>query len=196
MSRFQRNWHPGVDKAVRIIIEYIGDDPKRSGLEDTPERFVRSIKEIYSGYEYDEKDIQNMLTVFEEEQCDSIVLLKDIDVYSTCEHHLLPFFGKAHIAYIPSDNKVVGLSKLARVLEVYSRRLQIQERICRQVVDCLMTNLAPEGAACVLECTHTCLCSRGVNKQGSVMVTSALGGVLFEPEGRQELMSLIFGGRR
>lgn len=176
------------DHIVRLI-EFIGDDPNREGLNDTPRRVAESYKELFSGYDLTPSDV---LKTFEEADCSEMILLRDIEMYSTCEHHMLPFFGKAHIAYIPKKDTVVGISKLARLLEVYARRLQIQERIGHQVTTALMTELDPLGAACVIEARHFCMTCRGVGKQDSVMVTSSLKGVFFDkPEVRAEFMGLI-----
>jgi GTP cyclohydrolase I len=166
----------GPEENIRRALTYIGEDPSREGLIETPKRVIKSWERLYGGYNYDGASIQNMLKVFENDSSDEMVVLKNIEFYSTCEHHMLPFFGKAHIAYIP-NGKIVGISKLARILEVYSRRLQIQERLCKQVTEALMTHLNPLGAACVLEAQHFCMVARGVEKQNSIMVTSSLDGV-------------------
>lgn len=177
-------------QTVCDILTYLGEDIHREGLMDTPRRVVRSWGELYSGYSENPADV---FTCFDSDGCDQIVLLKNIEFYSMCEHHMLPFFGKAHIAYIP-DGKVIGVSKLARVLEVYARRLQIQERIGMQVTDALMKYLQPKGAACLLEAQHLCMIARGVGKQHSVMSTSSITGVFKESESsRLELMALIRG---
>ena len=182
-----------VQDAVRTILSYLGEDPEREGLKGTPERVVRSFDRLFGGYLMHPEEV---LTTFEEDNVvpkDQIVLLKDIEFYSTCEHHLLPFSGKAHVAYIPGD-RVVGISKLARLVEIYSRRLQIQERVGMEVAQALMTHLQPRGVACIIECKHFCMTSRGVEKQNSTMVTSALLGVFLERgKIRQELMKLIYG---
>ena len=174
---------------VSRMLQYIGEDPQRPGLLDTPARVVRSWKELYGGYTMDAKEILGR--VFDSDN-NEMVVVKDVQFYSTCEHHLLPIIGKAHIAYIPKG-KVVGLSKLARLVEVYARRLQIQEQLTAQVRDA-MIKFIPEiqGAAVVIEAQHLCMCARGVNKQGSSMVTSALAGT-FEtsPACRAEFMSII-----
>ncbi|MDD5740324.1 MAG: GTP cyclohydrolase I FolE [Candidatus Peribacteraceae bacterium] len=176
---------------VRRLIEYIGDDPNREGLRETPQRVIRSYETIFGGYKQQAEDI---IKIFEDGACDELVILKDIYFYSTCEHHLLPFSGKAHIGYIP-DKRVIGISKLARILEMYTRRLQIQERIGQQVTETLMTLLKPKGAACVLEATHGCMTCRGVQKQGSVMVTSSLRGVFLDQvQTRNEFLSMIRKG--
>lgn len=175
------------DSVVRQL-QYMGEDVTREGLVETPARVIKSYKELYAGYQQSPAEV---FKLFKEGACDEMVLLKDVEFYSTCEHHMLPFFGKAHIAYIP-NGKVVGISKLARLLEVYSRRLQIQERIGQQVTSCLAQYLEPLGAACVLEAQHFCMTSRGVQKQNSVMVTSSLTGVFRDqPATRAEFYSLI-----
>ena len=174
--------------SIEIILQALGEDIKREGLIDTPDRVVRSWDKLYGGYNEDPK---SLLTTFDRECYSGLVLLKDIEFYSTCEHHMLPFFGRAHIAYIPKD-KVIGVSKLARLLEIYSRRLQIQERIGNQITRFLMLELDALGAACILEAQHFCMTSRGVEKQHSKMVTSSLEGVLFDSQSaRQELLTLI-----
>lgn len=177
----------GPQDNIRRILQYIGEDVDREGLKETPDRVVKSYAELFSGYKEDPAD---HLKVFEEGACQEMVLLKDIEFYSHCEHHMLPFFGKAHIAYIP-DQRVIGVSKLARILDVFTRRLQIQERICQQVTEALEMNLRPKGAACILEAVHFCMVCRGVQKQNSKMVTSSLKGAFLEPAVRQELLSLI-----
>ena len=139
------------------------EDPNREGLLDTPSRVAKSWDEIYSGYN---KNPEDLLTVFEAGTYDQIVLLKDIEIFSMCEHHMLPFFGVAHVAYIPGT-KVIGISKLARLVDMYARRLQIQERIGEQVTAALMQYLQPKGAACIIEASHMCMRMRGVNKQNS-----------------------------
>ena len=144
--------------------------------------------EIYAGYSKDPADI---LTTFSADGCDQIVLLKDIELYSMCEHHNLPFYGKAHVAYLPGE-KVIGISKLARLVDIYARRMQIQERIGEQVTEALMNYLQPRGAACIIEATHMCMRMRGVGKQNSTMITSSMKGVfLTDTAVRQELLTLI-----
>jgi len=178
-------------KNLRGILKYLGENPDREGLKETPKRMIKSWEELFAGYKQEPKDI---LTVFKEDDVipyNQIILLKDIEFYSTCEHHFLPFVGKAHVAYVPKD-KVVGISKLARIIEIFSRRLQIQERVGNQVTQSLMDILKPQGAACIIEAKHFCMTSRGVGKQNSVMVTSSLKGCfLSHMETRQELMKLI-----
>jgi len=177
-----------VQEAFHAFCHIVGENPDREGLRGTPTRVLKSWEKLFGGYS---QEAQDVLTTFEADTCDEMVLLKDIEFYSTCEHHLLPFFGKAHIAYIP-NGCIVGISKLARVLEVFSRRLQIQERICQQITMALDTRLFPKGSACVLEAQHFCMTSRGVEKQNSVMVTSSLTGAFKTDERtRSEFLRLI-----
>ncbi|MBT3584055.1 MAG: GTP cyclohydrolase I FolE [Halobacteriovoraceae bacterium] len=182
-----------VQAALRTVLEYLGEDIEREGLKDTPSRMIKSWDRLFGGYHESTKDI---LTTFEEDNViphNQIILLKDIEFFSTCEHHFLPFYGKAHVAYIPTD-KVVGISKLARIVEIFSRRLQIQERIGNQVSQTIMEELNAKGAACIVEAKHMCMTCRGVEKQNSVMVTSSLRGAFLNLiETRQELMTLIKG---
>lgn len=180
-----------VKDAIHAMFEYIGENANREGLKDTPNRVVKSWDKLYGGYLQKPEDV---LTTFEEDDViphDQIILLKEIEFYSTCEHHLLPFVGKAHVAYIPKD-KVVGISKLARIVEIFARRLQVQERIGNQVTKALMEHLHAKAAACIIESKHFCMTCRGVEKQNSVMVTSSLRGSFLEDgRTRQELMTLI-----
>lgn len=185
--------HPKGGKTVQgnivRLLHFIGEDPKRDGLKNTPDRVIKSYQELFSGYG---KDPKSLFTTFENDGYDSMVLLKDIELYSMCEHHMLPFYGKAHVAYIPNHGKIVGISKLARLVDLFSRRLQVQERICERVTETLMEALVPKGAACIIEAVHMCMCARGVGKQNSVMVTSSLKGeFLTDSTVRQELMNLI-----
>ena len=177
---------------VKGILEHIEPDQKnglREGLKNTPKRVVESWDEIYSGYNKNPKEILD--ATFNGEGYDGIVLLKDIEFYSTCEHHLLSFTGKAHVAYIPTD-KIVGISKLARLVEVYAKRLQNQERITTQVADALIDHLKPLGAAVIIEASHSCMGCRGVKKNHAIMTTSAMRGAFFDKaEARAELMQLI-----
>ena len=177
-----------VEQNIARMLEYIGEDPNREGLLDTPKRIVKSWDELFAGYNQDPK---GLLRHFDAETYDQIVLLKDIELYSMCEHHMLPFTGIAHVAYIP-DKRVIGISKLARLVDIYARRLQIQERIGEQVTGFLMKELGAQGAACIIEASHMCMRMRGCSKQRSTMVTSSLKGLFFDkPEARQELMLLI-----
>lgn len=176
------------ERWVGGILHVVGEDPTREGLKDTPRRYVKMMEEMTSGYR---ADIPALFTVFKEEFNDQIILLKGIEFHSLCEHHLLPFSGTAHIAYIPGT-KVVGVSKLARLLDAFAKRLQIQERIGGQVIDALEENLSPLGAACIIKAKHSCMLCRGVGKQNSEMVTSAVSGVFRNDyKARAELMSLI-----
>lgn len=179
-----------VESHIKRLMQYIGEDTNREGLKETPARVVKSWDKIYGGYNQDPADV---MKTFTEGACDEMVILKDIELYSMCEHHMIPFVGVAHIAYIP-NGKVIGISKLARLLEIFARRLQIQERIGTQVVDALNEHLAPLGAACIIEAQHMCMTARGVEKQRAVTITSAMTGVFKENAiTRQELMTLIKG---
>lgn len=173
---------------VRAVLQLIGENPSREGLKDTPARVVRSWRELFAGYRQNPADV---FRTFTDGACNEMVILRDIEFYSTCEHHMLPFFGRAHIAYLP-NGLVIGVSKLARLLDIFSRRLQIQERIGQQVTAALMEHLHPLGAACVIEAQHFCMKARGVQKQDSVMVTSSLRGVfLTDAPARSEFLRLI-----
>ncbi len=173
---------------IKFQLKCIGEDPDREGLLKTPDRIIRSWDELYCGYW---EDPDELLTTFEPGTYNQIVLCKNIELYSMCEHHMLPFFGMAQVAYIPSK-KVIGLSKLARLVDVYARRLQIQERIGEQVTTWIMEKLEAQGAACIIEATHLCMRMRGVGKQNSTMVTSSMKGTFMEEvEARQELLQLI-----
>ena len=177
--------------AVRTLLAYIEGEEHvgREGLLDTPKRVVESWQEIFAGYKMDAKEL--LQATFNGEGYDGIVLLRNIEFTSTCEHHLQPFRGRAHVAYIPVE-RIVGISKLARILELHARRLQNQERITKGIADDLEEELQPLGAAVILEASHGCMQCRGVAKQQAVMTTSAMRGVFFErPEARQELMQLI-----
>jgi GTP cyclohydrolase I len=181
---------PRIERAVREILIAIGEDPDREGLLKTPNRVARAYAELIAGLQEDPK--RHLKTVFTEEY-DEIVLLRDIEFHSICEHHLLPFTGVAHVAYLP-NGKVVGLSKLARLVDGYARRPQVQERLTVQIADALMEELSPAGAACVIEATHTCMTIRGAKKHGSTMVTSALRGIFKDnPASRAEMLALIHG---
>ena len=173
---------------VELMLRSIGEDPEREGLRDTPERVVRSWEKLFGGYEEDPEVI--LKTAFEEsENYDQMVLLRDIELYSTCEHHLLPFFGKVHIWYIPVK-LVVGISKLARLAECFSRRLQIQEKMTKQIAEALDKHMKPRGVGVLVEAQHFCMTSRGVEKQNSVMVTSALIGCFTEQNVKEEFQRL------
>jgi len=175
--------------AVKTLLEYIEGDSGREGLVNTPKRVIDSFDEIYAGYSMDSEEV--LSSTFNGEGYDGIVLLRDIEFHSTCEHHLQPFKGRAHVAYIPTE-RIVGISKLARIVELHARRLQNQERITKGVADDLETELNPLGAAVIIEAAHGCMQCRGVSKQKAVMTTSAMRGVFFEKtEARTELMQLI-----
>lgn len=191
MSELQEIDQPRIAAAVREILEAIGEDPDRDGLVDTPKRVAKAYAEFFAGLHQDAAD--HLATTFDIEH-DEMVLVKDIPFYSTCEHHLVPFYGSAHIGYIPGQGgKVTGLSKLARLVEVYARRPQVQERLTTQIVDALVEHLSPSGAIVVVECEHMCMSMRGVRKPGAKTVTSAVRGQLRETATRAEAMSLILG---
>ena len=174
---------------VRRILQLIGEDPERDGLDHTPERFEKALRFLTSGYQQDPKKLLNgaMFSV-----CyDQMVLVKDIEVYSLCEHHMLPFFGKCHVAYIP-DKKVVGLSKIPRLVDMFARRLQIQERLTNQIASAIQQEISPLGVGVVVEARHLCMVMRGVEKQNSQTVTSAMLGAFRENvQTREEFLSLI-----
>ena len=177
------------EEAVRALLGYIETDPSREGLKDTPSRVVNSWDEIFSGYLQSPEEV--LSSTFNGEGYDGIVLLKDIEFHSTCEHHLQPFSGFAHVAYIPTD-RIVGISKLARIVDLHSRRLQNQERITKNVADDLEEHLSPLGCAVIIEASHGCMQCRGVRKQNATMTTSSMRGVFFDKsEARSELMRLI-----
>ncbi len=177
-------------RSIYKMIQYIGDDPARQGVEETPKRVVKSWDTIFGGYKKKPEEV--LKTQFEAEY-DEMVVLKDIEFYSTCEHHMLPFFGKAHIAYLPNGS-VVGISKLARLVEIYARRLQIQEKLTTQISGAMMKNLKPMGCGVVVEAKHFCMVCRGVEKQNSVMTTSSLEGNFRDRLVRQEFFKLINNG--
>jgi GTP cyclohydrolase I len=178
----------------RSIIEGIGEDPLREGLLKTPERVSKAMKYLTHGYEINPDDIVNQ-AIFHEEYSE-MVLVKDIEIYSLCEHHMLPFFGKAHIAYIP-DGKIVGLSKLPRVVDAYARRLQVQERLTIEIRDCIQRTLNPKGVAVVIECSHMCMQMRGVQKQNSATTTSAFTGIFLNNDAtRREFINLVQAAER
>ena len=161
-----------MEQAVRLLLEALGEDPLRAGLKDTPKRVAKMFTEITSGYDDSPKNY--LSTVFDSESTD-VVIEKDISFFSTCEHHILPFFGKVHIAYLPTG-KVVGLSKLARLVDVFAKRLQLQEKMTAQIADSLMNELAPCGVMVIVEAEHTCMTMRGIKKVGSKTVTVATRG--------------------
>jgi len=181
--------HEQIEHAVRLILEAIGEDPNREGLLETPKRVARMYAEVFSGLNEDPKE--HFKTIFGEEH-EELVLVKDIPFYSMCEHHLIPFFGVAHVAYIPRGGRVTGLSKLARAVEAVARRPQLQERITSTIADSIVESLHPHGVMVVVEAEHMCMTMRGIKKPGAKTVTSAVRGV-FESDqsARAEVLSLI-----
>lgn len=178
-----------MEALIHSLLEHIGEDPRREGLVKTPERVARAWMDVTKGYRED-PDAMVQKALFQAEGRE-MILINDIDFYSMCEHHLLPFFGKAHVAYIPGD-KIVGLSKVARVVEVFARRLQVQERMTAQIAECLMRNLGAKGVAVVLHAQHLCMMMRGIEKQNSFAVTSEMLGVFKDDsKTRSEFLTLI-----
>ena len=183
----------GLPAAVRTLLDEIGEDPARDGLLKTPERVDKSLRFLTRGYHMSVREVIGD-AMFEETH-QSMILVRDIELYSLCEHHMLPFFGRAHVAYIP-NGKIVGLSKLPRIVEVFARRLQVQERLTDQVADAIMDVLHPQGVGVVVDCVHLCMAMRGVEKQNSRTVTSALRGVFRDdPRTRDEFLRLVSPGR-
>ena len=181
--------NPELERLIREVLKEIGENPDREGLEKTPERVAKAYRYLTSGYRQEASDVLNGAHFTEE--YDEMVVVKDIDFYSVCEHHVLPFFGKCHVAYMPSK-KIVGLSKIARLVEMYSRRLQVQERLTTQIAQTINEVLQPRGVAVVMEALHMCMLMRGVEKQNSKAVTSAMLGAFREnAETRAEFMELI-----
>ncbi|CAM5455882.1 GTP cyclohydrolase I FolE [Streptomyces sp. URMC 127] len=177
------------ENAVRELLLAVGEDPDREGLRETPARVARAYKEIFAGLWQEPEDV--LTTTFDLGH-DEMVLVRDIEVYSTCEHHLVPFHGVAHVGYIPSTSgKITGLSKLARLVDVFARRPQVQERLTTQIADSLMEILEPRGVVVVVECEHMCMSMRGIRKPGAKTLTSAVRGQLRDPATRAEAMSLI-----
>jgi GTP cyclohydrolase IA len=182
------------EEAVRMLLRHVGEDPKREGLDRTPARVVQAYEYMTRGYSEDPKSVING-ALYVEEDYQEMILCKDLDFYSLCEHHLLPFIGKAHVAYLPNRH-IVGLSKLARLVEIYARRLQLQERLTTQIAQTIMQEVEPLGVAVVLEAEHLCMRMRGVEKQNSWVTTSAMLGVFRSHfETRQEFMNLLRNGK-
>ena len=182
--------HAKIEQGVRLLLDGIGEDPERPGLRETPSRVARMYEEIFAGIDV---DAANVVTVVEGADFDEMIMVRDIPLYSVCEHHLLPFIGKAHVAYIPNKSQqITGLSKVARVVDILAKKAQVQERLTKQVADWLQINLSPRGIGVVLEAEHLCMTMRGVKKPGSLTVTSAVRG-LFRTDARtrQEAMDHI-----
>ena len=178
-----------IEKGVKLILEGIGEDIERSGIKDTPQRVAKMYEEIFAGLKTPSEEI---LKYIEGESHDEMVLLKDIPFYSVCEHHLLPFIGKAHVAYIPSGGKIVGLSELVKAVEILAKRPQVQERLTTQLADLIMDRLKPKGAMVIIDAEHLCMSMRGVKKPGSRTVTSAVRGIFRTKQStREELLELI-----
>ena len=180
--------HPGMEELIRQMLVSLGEDPTREGLLDTPKRVAKSMDYLTSGYQLQPADVVNdaLFTV----DYDEMVIVKDIEMFSMCEHHMLPFFGKVHVAYIP-NGKVIGLSKLPRLVEVFARRLQVQERMTTQIAEAIQEIIQPQGVGVVVEARHLCMMMRGVEKQHSSAVTSAMLGTFRQPSTRNEFLSLV-----
>jgi GTP cyclohydrolase I len=188
----EETYDKGFGELVRQMLIRLGEDPKREGLERTPQRVAKALDFLTSGYNMSVEEVVQD-AVFNEDKCEEMVIVKDIEFYSLCEHHMLPFFGYAHVGYLPKG-KIIGLSKIARVIDVFARRLQVQERLTRQIADTLQSVLHPRGVAVVMEASHFCMIMRGVQKQNSRTVTSAMLGTFREDtRTRAEFMDLIRG---
>jgi len=193
-ERLDRADRAAAEQAVRTLLRHIGEDPEREGLARTPARVVQALEFLSQGYRQDPKQAING-ALFAEEDYQEMILCRDLDFYSLCEHHLLPFNGKAHVAYLP-NRRIIGISKIARMVEIYARRLQIQERLTTQIAHTLMEEIEPLGVAVVLEAEHLCMRMRGVEKQNSYVTTSAMLGVFRTHfETRQEFMNLLRNGK-
>lgn len=188
-KKIMSNQEERFSKVVTELLELLGENPKREGLEKTPVRVTKSLRYLTQGYQMDPKEI--LKNAIFKEPYDEMVIVKDIEIFSLCEHHLLPFYGKAHVAYIP-NGKIIGLSKLPRIVEVFSKRLQVQERLTTQIAECLMTALNPKGVAVVIEALHLCMSMRGVRKADAYTITSSmLGAFRKDVRSRSEFLSLI-----
>jgi GTP cyclohydrolase IA len=186
--------HDRAAAAVRELLLAVGEDPDREGLRDTPDRVARAYSETFAGLDAAPEEVLNKTFAIDH---DEMIIVRDIEVYSTCEHHLVPFHGVAHVGYIPAkDGRVTGLSKIARLVEVFARRPQVQERLTTQVADALVEHLQVQGVIVVVEAEHLCMSMRGVRKPGSRTITSAVRGQLRDPATRAEAMSLLLGGKR
>lgn len=188
VDRYNADLISSLSASYENVLSKIGEDPTREGLLKTPERVAKALLYLTHGYDLDAKEILNS-AMFKEDYS-QMVIVKDIEVYSMCEHHMLPFFGKAHIAYIP-NGYVVGLSKIPRIVDVFARRLQVQERLTNQIRDCIQETLNPVGVGVVIECRHLCMSMRGVQKQNSVTTTSAFTGEFLKEKTRTEFLNLI-----
>jgi GTP cyclohydrolase I len=188
IDRYNTELIENLSEHYKGVLEQIGEDPAREGLLKTPERVAKAMLFLTHGYDLDAEEI--MKSAMFKEEYSQMVVVKDIEVYSLCEHHMLPFFGKAHIAYIPNGH-VVGLSKIPRIVDVYARRLQVQERLTNEIRDCIQNTLNPLGVGVVIECRHLCMSMRGVQKQNSVTSTSAFSGEFFKEKTRTEFLNLI-----
>ena len=186
--------HDRAAAAVRELLIAVGEDPDREGLRETPARVARAYAEVFAGLDLTPDQVLGRTFDIAH---DEMIIVRDIEVYSTCEHHLVPFHGVAHVGYIPGrDGKVTGLSKIARLVDLYARRPQVQERLTTQIADALVDHLGVQGAIVVIECEHLCMSMRGVHKPGSRTITSAVRGQLRDPATRAEAMSLLLGGKR
>ncbi|HOO60580.1 MAG TPA: GTP cyclohydrolase I FolE [Candidatus Mcinerneyibacteriales bacterium] len=184
-----------IRKAVRDLLEAIGEDPDREGLADTPRRVADMYEEVFSGLHRADEELKNIVVTFHADfDEDEMVIVKDIPFYSMCEHHLLPFFGKAHVAYIPKENRVTGLSKIARAVDLISRAPQLQERLTTKIADTIMNLVNPLGVFVIVEAEHLCMIMRGIKKPGSKTVTSAMRGAFKRKSTREEALFLIKGG--
>lgn len=182
-----------IESAIKTLLNNVGEDPQREGLKLTPHRVAQSYAFLTKGYKEDAEAMIN--NAIYQEKHDEMIVVKDISLYSLCEHHLLPFVGRAHVAYLP-DQRIIGLSKIARLVEIFARRLQVQERLTQQIADTLQNNLKPKGTAVLIEAEHMCMQMRGVQKRGSVMVTSAMLGAFRDNMAtREEFFSVIRNGR-
>lgn len=188
VEHFDEKITSGLIDSYKHSIELLGEDPEREGLQKTPERVAKAMQFLTQGYQVDPKEILNSAKFHED--VSEMIIVKDIELYSLCEHHMLPFFGKAHVAYIP-NKWITGLSKVARVVDTYSRRLQVQERLTTQILDAIKETLDPLGVAVVIEASHLCMMMRGVQKQNSVTTTSAFWGEFERNESRSEFIRLI-----
>jgi GTP cyclohydrolase I len=186
--------HARAEAAVRELLIAVGEDPDRDGLVETPGRVARAYGEFFAGLTLDASEVLSKTFEIDHEE---MILVRDIEVFSMCEHHLVPFHGVAHLGYIPAkDGRVTGLSKMARLVEMYARRPQVQERLTTQIADALCTHLGAQGVIVIIECEHLCMSMRGIRKPGSRTITSAVRGQLRDPATRAEAMSLLLGGKR